>query len=348
MGNAEISMLTCENDEFRQTFQLIFDQTIRGKNLTKNLIAFAQSQEPKQEFFSIYEKLNLVLRLLKKDLKGIELTKTDRTNGVELLADPGMIEHSLVNLILNSIHSLSKKESPKLIFNTYCSNGFICFEIKDNGCGIPEKYQHKIFEPSFTLKGSKDSSGAYKPGIKGTGYGLANVKKYVELHKGDILVTSETGRGTKFVIRLPIIRKELSSEEKKEFKQARWQSGKTILLVEDEKDIVDLLFKILTHEPFNHKVDVANTAHQALSMYAEKKYNCLSLDYILEGIQTGMDIYTTVRKENKKIPILFLSGNIEFLESIRELQKKDAYLDHLSKPCQNKNYLNSINRLLEK
>jgi two-component system cell cycle sensor histidine kinase/response regulator CckA len=45
---------------------------------------------------------------------------------------------------------------------------------------------------------------------------------------------------------------------------------------------------------------------------------------------------------------MFISGNIEFLESIKDLMKKDPYVDHLSKPCQNKDYVNSINKLLEK
>ena len=62
----------------------------------------------------------------------------------------------------------------------------------------------------------------------------------------------------------------------------------------------------------------------------------------------GMDVYHHIRKTNKIIPILFVSGNIEFLESIKKLKQNDGYIDHLSKPCQNKNYLSSINKLLEK
>jgi FixJ family two-component response regulator len=62
----------------------------------------------------------------------------------------------------------------------------------------------------------------------------------------------------------------------------------------------------------------------------------------------GMDVYKHIRQKNKTIPILFMSGNIEFLESIDELKQKDLYMDHLSKPCMNVDYINSINRLLQK
>ena len=61
-----------------------------------------------------------------------------------------------------------------------------------------------------------------------------------------------------------------------------------------------------------------------------------------------MDVYDHVRKTNKAIPILFISGNIEFLESIKDLKRKDANIDHLSKPCQNKDYVKSINELFER
>ncbi len=61
-----------------------------------------------------------------------------------------------------------------------------------------------------------------------------------------------------------------------------------------------------------------------------------------------MDIYNYIRKTNTSIPILFVSGNIEFLESIKRLKQKDAYVEHVSKPCPNKEYINSINQLFEK
>jgi len=116
------------------------------------------------------------------------------------------IEHALVNIIQNSIHAISLSEHPRIMIKTYCLDDNICFEIEDNGCGIAQEHLEKIYEPSFTLKGSKDVSGAYKSGIKGTGYGMSNVKKYIELHKGTLAVESEFGSGTKFIISLPVIK----------------------------------------------------------------------------------------------------------------------------------------------
>ncbi len=346
MGNTELSLLDCKDTQTRETLELIFEQTLRGKNLTKNLVAFAKSNEPKQEFFKINEKVDLVLKLMKKDLEGIALLKDDDSNVPDLLADPGMIEHALVNLLQNSIHALSLAEHPQIIVRTYCVDMNICIEIEDNGCGIPNTCLKEIYEPSFTLKGSKDLTSSYKTGIKGTGYGMANVKKYIEQHRGTIAVNSEFGSGTKITIGLPVIKKELTSDEKTRIQKEMTQFEKYILLVEDEIAISDVQYKILTQDPCNHKVDTANNGQVAMDLFDRNEYDFVSLDYILPGGINGMDVYYYIREINKAIPILFISGNIEFLESIKILKQKDQYIDHLSKPCMNIDYLNCINKLV--
>ncbi len=348
LGNTELSLMDCKDEEIKKTLELIFEQTLRGKNLTKNLVAFAKDHEPRQEFFRISEKIDLVLNLLKKDLQGIELIREDKPNIPDLLADAGMIEHALVNLIQNSIHATSMSEHPRIIIRTYCLDDKICFEIEDNGCGILQEHFEKIYEPSFTLKGSKDVTESYKRGIKGTGYGMANVKKYLEQHKGDISIVSEFGSGTKFMIRLPVIKKELTIKEKTALQEEIKHFNKYILLVEDEPAISDVQYRILTQDPCHHKVDTANNGQVAMDLFDRNEYDFVSLDYVLPGKINGMTVYNHIRATDKTIPILFVSGNIEFLESIKELKQKDVYVDHLSKPCKNKDYIYCINQLIER
>jgi len=348
MGNSELALLDCPHTPTRKKLELIFQQTVRGKNLTRNLIAFAKDQEPKQEFFLINEKIDLVLNLLKKDLEGINVPRQYGHGMPELLADSGMIEHAIVNIVQNSIHAVSLVERPKIIVRTYHQKDFILLEIEDNGCGIPPELIREIFEPSFTLKGSKDKAGMYKSGIKGSGYGMSNVKKYIDLHKGNISIHSEFRKGTKIVISLPLIQKELTDEEMKEAKKEKNWIEKDILIVEDEQAISDVQYNILTHEPCNHKVDIASNGHVALDLLNKNEYDLISLDYFLPGGLNGMDIYHHVRETNKNIPILFISGNIEFLESIKDLKQKDTMIDHISKPCKNIDYVNCINKLFGK
>jgi len=184
MGNSELALMGCPHAPTQKALEMILEQSLRGKNLTRNLVAFAKDHEPKQEFFSLDEKIDLVVDLLKKDLENIPVVREYSPNVPELLADPGMIEHAVVNLIQNSIHAVSLVRRPKITIRTHHRNGRIVMEIEDNGCGIPPEHLGKIFEPAFTLKGSKDKGGMYKAGIKGTGYGMSNVKKYIEQYKG--------------------------------------------------------------------------------------------------------------------------------------------------------------------
>ena len=133
MGNTELALLDCKDDKTKKTLELVFEQTLRGKNLTRNLVAFAKDQEPKQQFFSVNEKIELVLNLLKKDLEVIDVIKEDGHGVPYLLADPGMIEHALVNLIQNAIHAISLIEHPKIIIRTFHKDKNIYIEIEDNG-----------------------------------------------------------------------------------------------------------------------------------------------------------------------------------------------------------------------
>lgn len=347
MGNTELALMDCKEPQTKKTLELIFKQTLNGKKLTRNLVVFAKNQEPNQVFFRINEKIDLCLNLLMKDLNGIELQKEFGYEIPELFADSGMIEHVFVNLIQNSIHALSKAEYPIIKIKTYATNGFVCFEIEDNGCGIPEEHLDSIYESTFTLKGSNDVTGSYQNEIKGTGYGMASAKKCIDQHKGKLSIKSEVGVGTKIIISLPIIKKELTKEEKAEIEEVT-HFGKRILLVEDEIGIADVQYTILTDEPFYHKVDKADNGQVAMDLFDRNKYDCVSLDYALPGKISGMDIYNHIRKTDQNIPILFISGNVEFLESISELGKTDLFIDHLSKPCQNKDYVNTVGKLLKK
>lgn len=346
MGNAELALCDANDPETENVLQIIFDQTKRGKNLTKNLVAFAKDQEPKQEFFNINSIILLVLSLLKKDIGEIQIQNNFNDNLPDLLADPGMIEHSLVNLLQNSIHALSLSSDPVICLTTWCNNNYIYIEIKDNGCGIPNEHLEQIFTPSFTLKGSKDVTQSYQKGIKGTGYGMSNIKKYIRQHKGDVFVDSEFGKYTSVTLKLPVIEKELTNQEKQFMAHTITHTHKKILLVEDEATIAQVQSRVLSQKPCCHSVAIAENGKEAINLFDRNNYDLISLDYILPGLLNGMDIYNHIRENNRQIPILFISGNIEFLESIKDLKKNDASIDHLSKPCQNTDYLNAVNRLL--
>lgn len=173
------------------------------------------------------------------------------------------------------------------------------------------------------------------------------IKYLLEFKKHSNYVESKLDSGTKFTIKIPVIEKELTNIEKTNIQKQLSHFEKYILLVEDEQSISDVQYRILTQKPFNHRVDTANNGKVAMDLIDRNKYDFISLDYVLPGNINGMDVYNHIRKTNKTIPILFISGYIQFLESIKKLKQKNTLIDHLSKPCQNKDYVTGINNLLE-
>ncbi|MFH1152807.1 MAG: PAS domain S-box protein [Pseudomonadota bacterium] len=347
MGHAEISILDCRDDQILESLNIILEQTRRGRVLTQNLVAFAKDQEPREEFFNVNEKIDLVINLLRKELKSINLIRGFNFDIPDLLADPGMIEHVLVNLIQNAIHAMSLTPDPVLTIRTHSDGRNLFIDIVDNGCGIPPRHLKEIFTPSFTLKGSRDTIGAYSPGIKGTGYGMANVKKYIEKHNGAISVDSAPGQGTRITLSIPLMNRDLTPGEQAALSHQILVREKRVLLVEDEPAIAAILLRILGSEPFHHDVVVAHDGDKALDAFENQDFDIISLDYLLPGGMTGLDVYRHIRKHNTRVPILFVSGNIEFLESMKDLKALDPNLDYLSKPCSNMAYVRKINQQLQ-
>lgn len=123
-------------------------------------------------------------------------------------------------------------------------------------------------------------------------------------------------------------------------------TNKYILIVEDEEYISSIQREILTGKPFNHNVDIARDGHIALKLIRKNRYDFITLDYILPGKFNGMHIYEHIREIDSTVPVLFISGNIEFLESIKDLRQNDKNIDHLTKPHEINDYVSYVNRLI--
>ncbi|MDA8136437.1 MAG: ATP-binding protein [Desulfobacteraceae bacterium] len=346
MGITEITLMNYREEAAKEALSIVLEQSEQGAVLTRNLVAFAKDQELREEFFQINEKISLVLNLLKKELKDIRVNLALGSQVPQILADPGMVEHALVNLMQNAVHAVCKASGPEIRIKTDSDGQSVFVEIRDNGCGIPEDYHDDIYTPAFTLKGSRDERNAYPAEIKGSGYGMANVKKCIDRHRGSISFVSRENSGTTFVISFPVVEKELTANEKEKMEERAISRGKRILVVEDEPVISDIQMRILSGEPFCHSVKVAAGAQEAMEVFDREPFDLVSLDHMLAGKQTGYDVYEHIRKHRPSVPVIFVSGNIRFLKSMEGLKAKDPYMDHLPKPCRNMAYARMINEWL--
>ncbi|MFZ0926264.1 MAG: ATP-binding protein [Halobacteriota archaeon] len=105
------------------------------------------------------------------------------------MADPHLMHRVFGNLILNAIQAMP--DGGTLSVSASAQDGSVAIRVHDTGVGIPDELKDKLFRPLFTGK------------AKGTGLGLAVVKRIVDAHGGTISFESVKGRGTAFTITLP-------------------------------------------------------------------------------------------------------------------------------------------------
>jgi signal transduction histidine kinase len=122
---------------------------------------------------------------------GVSLRKELGLNATEAVVDEDELRQVLVNLMENACQAMTSGGT--LTVGTKSQGDGVEITISDTGCGIPQEYLNKIFAPFFTTKS------------RGTGLGLAVVKKIIERHHGTIEVKSVVGEGTAFFVRLPKI-----------------------------------------------------------------------------------------------------------------------------------------------
>ncbi|MDQ1327729.1 MAG: two-component system, OmpR family, phosphate regulon sensor histidine kinase PhoR, partial [Candidatus Poribacteria bacterium] len=117
----------------------------------------------------------------------------------QLQIDKDIISEALLNLLSNAVkYSLEDK---RVTINTQIVNNHVAIEVVDNGIGIPQHHQKKIFEPFYRVNDSLSKD------TEGTGLGLAYVKYIAEAHGGKVTVQSEVGHGSKITLLIPYPKK---------------------------------------------------------------------------------------------------------------------------------------------
>lgn len=165
----------------------------RTAQIVKGLKSFSRMDKELYETFDIHNGLNTALLLLKNKYKNhIEIIKDYDPDLPNLLCFPGKINQAFMNILSNAIDAIEEKGT--IWITTSRTDFTIDISIKDNGRGIPADDIKKLFDPFFTTK---------EVG-KGTGLGLSITYGIINDHKGKIIVNSELGKGSEFIITLPL------------------------------------------------------------------------------------------------------------------------------------------------
>jgi len=178
--------------EINKLIDSIKNGTERTTQIVNGLRTFSRLDEDVLKIADIHEGLDSTLILLRNRYKSrIEISK-EYGDIPSLECFPGQLNQVFMNIISNSIDAIEDKGI--ITISTSKANGFIQINIKDSGSGMPENIKAKIFDPFYTTKEVGE----------GTGLGLSISHGIIEKHGGSIEVKSVVGKGSEFVIVLPV------------------------------------------------------------------------------------------------------------------------------------------------
>jgi len=292
LGHAEMALEQVDPTQpLHEDLTKIRQAAERSADLTRQLLAFARKQTIAPVVLdlnaTVAGMLNMLKRLIGED---IDINWQPQEDLWPVKVDPSQIDQILANLVVNARDALSR--AGKIIIKTvnvvlddaYCATHvgsvpgeYALLTVADNGVGMSSEVLDHIFEPFFTTK---------KAG-QGTGLGLATVYGIVKQNRGFIDVESEQAKGTTFRIYMPRFdAKTGQAPEKKAAKKAR--GGKeTILLVEDNEQLLNLCKRIL--ERLGYPVLAASSPEQAIHFVEEhdRDIHLLISDVVMPEMNGG-------------------------------------------------------------
>lgn len=347
--NAELIKLTSDQSGINyMRAESIERSANRAAEIVKKLLNFARDDRKLEVKYTNFiktarETIDILKRLFDKN---IELVDEMNDDHLSVRIDATSVQQIIMNLAINAKDAINgngkiifktKKisifEDDEIYMNKNLLPGNYCkFEVKDTGCGIPPKILKNIFDPFFTTK---------RPG-EGTGLGLSMVYGLVTSSGGTIEVHSELNEGTTFYIFLPSENIEAEKQESGLMKN-KFGNGQTILVIDDEKIIVDMAADMLKSLGYN--VITAINGLEGLQKYKENKnvINLVILDLLMPEMN-GSTCFENLKIIDPQVNVIISSG-------IGDIKKKDELTkqgirDYIEKPYSMQKIAEKIDKVI--
>ncbi len=283
----------------------------RSADLTKQLLGFARKQiiDPRvlDLNHTVETMLNMLRRLIGEDIH-LLWKPAGKLQAVKM--DPSQLDQILANLCVNAkdaiagVGKITIETDMKTFDTDYCKKNpgfspgeFVLLAVSDDGSGMEKETVNNLFEPFFT---TKDVG-------QGTGLGLATIYGIVKQNHGFIKVYSEPGHGTTFHIYLPCHAEKMEKKPENKTVDIPAGNGETILIVEDEKTILEMFTTML--QGMNYSILAASTPSKAMEL-AQKhagKIHLLLTDVVMPEMN-GRDLAGQLASLYPGLKFLFMSG----------------------------------------
>ncbi|MCB0168739.1 MAG: PAS domain S-box protein [Anaerolineae bacterium] len=313
LGFAELLHQSPDTPEIMQSsLQRISTSAQRAARLVRQLLDFSQKTVRQPQYLELdvllQEHITFLERLIPENI-ALMLNIASRNYGIE--ADATQLQQVITNLVVNARDSmpaggkleisLARLETTGQETCAVCRQSIIgewlFLTVADNGVGMAAETVSYIFEPFFT---TKDVG-------QGTGLGLAQVAGIVAQHSGHITVNSQVDRGTTFTVYLPSASKKNDGQSTESQPIILSGQNQTILLVEDEPAVVDIIKAMLEH--LHYRVITAGNGHEALAIYKEHQTEIvLVLSDMVMPDMDGEALLQALTAENANLKMVLMSG----------------------------------------
>jgi PAS domain S-box-containing protein len=281
----------------------------RAGALTRQLLTFSRKQVVQPTTLDLNEVVSELEKMLRRVIG--EDVQLETIMGLDLhpiKADPNQIEQILMNLAVNARDAMPRggvlrietlNSTMPLDPRQPAADPCRCVKlsVSDTGSGIPLEIRDRIFDPFFTTKG---------PG-KGTGLGLSTVYGIVTQNGGVIEMESERARGTTFTMRFPAVDVPIEKADRSTQVGAPHSGRETILLVEDEPGVRQLVKRVLAGRGYKvlEARDVSDAAD--ISTRFAGRIQLLLSDIVMPGL-SGPDLAQRIVAQRPDIRVLYMSG----------------------------------------
>jgi signal transduction histidine kinase/CheY-like chemotaxis protein len=301
LGFGELAVKNNSDPQVDKDLQRVVREARRCHSIVDNLLRFARKTKPERKVMEVNELVENVLDLRATELRldNVEVELDLAANLPRTLGVDHQIQQVLLNIINNAHQAmLEVRGARSLKVSTFAEEGKILIRVSDSGPGIAASIMEKVFEPFYTTKAAGE----------GTGLGLSLSQGLVKEHGGQIRVESLVGKGTTFIVELPILEVPEEEASRKPAHPTAVATPRNILVVDDEEVIVELLNEVLSTA--GHRVETARNGRQALDKILHAGYDAVISDLKMPGLD-GSGLYDTVcrRKPEMASRFVFSTGD---------------------------------------
>jgi PAS domain S-box-containing protein len=286
----------------------------RAAELCRQMLAYAGKTQYIESHVNFGALVDEMVKMLKATLsQNVLINLHYSADTPAIVADASQLRQIVMNLIINAAEAIGEAQGEILVTLTKATikvegtekdhlgkiipaGKYVCLEVTDDGCGMDDETQKRLFEPFYTTK------------FTGRGLGMSAVLGIITGHNGALQLCSQPGFGTTFKVYLPVKGGEASEEESPDhFASVAWRGSGTILLVEDEEQIRVIVRTMLAALEFS--VIEAVHGKEALELFHRHADEItLVITDIGMPIMDGYELFHELKKLKPELPIIISSG----------------------------------------